>query len=80
MIGGRVQQWTGTHVEVFDHHNFDRCWRIFPDGPPLFEPQEGDRIWWQSGSTYLSRGSVMVDRDIGRSFPADPPRREEAGS
>ena len=72
MVGGTVVQRVGNRVEVLCETNFDRTWRGLPDGADV---ETGDRVWWQGGSTFCTRKERWADRDMGRSWPADPPRR-----
>jgi hypothetical protein len=77
MVGGFIVQKAGDAVEVVDTGPFDRCWRKLerPD-----EVREGDSLWWQSFTGYLTRhegGAVVFrDKDIGRCEPCNPHGRE----
>lgn len=89
MVGGRVQQVVdsiltgGGHscrVEVLNELCFDRCWIGLVEPSTL--PRDGDRIWWQGATAFLTRPiqrsgcegeCVFVDRKIGRCYPARPP-------
>jgi hypothetical protein len=67
MVGGTIVQIVGDAVEVLD--TFDRCWRKL-DNPQ--EVREGDSIWWQSFTGYLSRRPHFTDKNIGRCRPCNP--------
>ena len=75
MVGGRIVQVSGNAVEVLDDsgHTFDRCWRLL-DNPSAV--REGDSLWWQSHTGYLSRRPEFRDRDIGRCVACNPHGRE----
>ena len=69
MIGGRVQQVVGDRVEVLDLVYFDRAWRLVE----TTDIQDGDTLWWQSFTGYLSRAGQFADRNIGSCRPANDP-------
>lgn len=68
MIGGTIVQVVGDAVEVLDT-TFDRCWRRLVAGVDV---REGDEIWWQSHTGYLSRKGEFRDRNIGRCVSCNP--------
>jgi hypothetical protein len=76
MVGGTIVQKSGDAVEVLDT-NCDRCWRKL-DRPE--EAREGDSLWWQSFTGYLSRGGEFHDKNIGRCRPCNPHGRLSAVS
>ena len=67
MCGGTIVQKVGDTVEVLDE--LDRCWRKLerPD-----EVREGDSLWWESHTGYLSRHPEFRDKNIGRCVACNP--------
>ena len=77
MTGGRVQQvQPGLDpqteiVEVLDVQTFDREWRLVQRSEGV---DEGDLLWWQSKTGFLTRDGIFTDRDIGPCLPAQQPK------
>lgn len=68
-VGGTIVQIVGSAVEVFDSVNFDREWRRL-EHPELV--REGDSLWWQSHTGYLTRRPEFEDKNIGKCTACNP--------